>query len=154
MSAMFSLRLGGIEVQCSGTEEFLNTQIPKLLEYVAANKDESASSGSKPEESAKTSTGQKQLTVNSIAAKIGGGSGTELILAACVRLTRDKHTPIRRSDILAELKKATQYYKQTYTSNLGSYLKTLVQNHKLLEQSVDTYALSDNTLTELEAKLA
>jgi hypothetical protein len=160
MEASFLLRLGQIELQCSGSEAFLSAQLPQFLTYIAQNR----SAAETPTQGAGASSGTNQvsagvksvsaLSVSSVAAKLASKSGPDLIIAACLRLTRDGQKTFSRQQILDEMKAASSYYRTSYMSNLTKYLSTLIQGGKLLEQAKDQYALEATNLNELESKLA
>jgi hypothetical protein len=94
------------------------------------------------------------LAINSIAAKLDVKSGSDLVLAACFAITRSNVTSCSRTEILAEMRRATSYYKTSDKNNLSKYIKTLLKDKKILEQSSGSYALSAATRTDLEAKVA
>jgi hypothetical protein len=58
-----------------------------------------------------------------------------------------------RKNILAEMQTASNYYKQTYCSNLSSSLSSLVKDNKLIERSKDNYALAASAKQSMEATL-
>ncbi|MNY37405.1 hypothetical protein D3C86_1719670 [compost metagenome] len=55
-----------------------------------------------------------------------------------------------RNDILTEMKKATNYYKSSYSKNFSNILKTLVNSHKLIERSNSVFALSAPELARIK----
>ena len=95
------------------------------------------------------------MTTNTIASRLGAKKGNDIVIAACAHLSLAKGADtFTRSNILAEMKLATNYYKQTMSKNLSNSLKTLVNQNKLLETATDTYALEASTKAQLEAQLS
>src|SRR5688572_8721918 len=95
-----------------------------------------------------------QLTTNTIAAKLGAKTGSDLALAACAHLSLVKGVDsFQRKHILAEMKLATNFYKNTFGKNLSGCLKTLVNRSKILETTENTYALENKEKTRLEQPL-
>jgi DNA-directed RNA polymerase delta subunit len=95
------------------------------------------------------------MTTKTIASKLSVNSGPELIMATCAYLTLvlNKHN-IGYQEILQEMKSASGYYKQTYTSNLGAYINNLIKGKKLVEVSNKVYSIPANIVKELEVQLA
>jgi hypothetical protein len=155
MSASVLIKIGTIELQCSGSEDFLKEQISQLLSFAEAQSQKIPVPHPQNGQNKPPQDGDGiKLSTSSIAAKIGGSSGTELITAACLRIAHDGQETFKRSEILVEMKSATSYFKASYAKNLSNYLKTLVQGGKLLEQSKDVFALPADVQADLESKLA
>jgi hypothetical protein len=108
-------------------------------------------------ELAGSSSGAKKIqgTTATLAAKLGGVSGPELMMSAAARITfvlgKEK---FHRKDLLEEIKSASSYYKNTYMSNFSSLLNGLVKAGKLMEPSKDNYSLSADSLKNIGAQLA
>lgn len=95
-----------------------------------------------------------QMTTNTIATKLNSSSGADLVTAACAHLCLVKgQDSFKRSHILGEMKLATNFFKKTYSNNLSCALQTLVKGGKILETSVDTYALDAKEKSRLESIL-
>ncbi len=159
MTSKIRIKLGPIEVEYEGTENFLKEELPQLLEAVAnlykqsglpEMKQDSGSTGGTG-----TGTPQLQSTTGGIAAKLGCKSGPELAIAAAARQTfaAGKAT-FSCKDILNEMKTASNYYKSTYSGNLSVILNGLVKDGALLEPAKDTYSLSADKKAELGKQLA
>lgn len=162
MTTKFRIKMGAVEVDYEGTEEFLKAELPALL---AAVSDLYKQSGmAKPNNATEQSAGEGndsgdgellKMSTTTIATKLGVNSGPELALAAAVRLTMVLgKAAFSRKEILDEMKSATGFYKGTYNNNLTSSLVRLTKEQKLNEQSKDIYALTPTTKKELETKLA
>jgi hypothetical protein len=157
LGTSFFIHSDKIEVRLEGSEDFLKEQIKDLLAFIAEHSANLKTTDHEPEESAESPSGNAsnpKISVNSIAAKLGVSKGTDLILAAAYRLTRDGQTSFKRDALADEMKLATNFYKTTYLNNLTAYLKTLMGNQKLLEQSSGVYALHSDAMKELEQRLA
>lgn len=154
MSASLSIKIGEVEIVCSGTEEFVKEQVPQLLAFAdAQSKAAPVKTAKEKEEVSATANGTK-LSASSIASKLGAASGPDLIMAACLRLARDGSNSFTRQQITDEMKSATSYFKASYVGNLTKYLGQLVKAGKLLEQAKDTFALPAKVRDEMEGKLA
>jgi hypothetical protein len=157
LDTSFSIHSGAIEVKLTGSEEFVKGQIKEVFAFIAAHSstvDQGIDGSQKQTPSQPKTNSASKVSVNSVAAKLGVSKGTDLILAAAYRLTRDGQASFKRDALLEEMKQATNYYKGTYTNNLTSYLKTLMGSQKLLEQSTGNYALHADAMKDLEQKLA
>lgn len=153
MSSKIRIKVGDIEVEYEGAEDFLKKELPELLKTVTslhsiANSPGTSGTGFTPK-------GDVKLTTANIAAKLSCSSGPDLVIAACAHLHFvQKSETYDRKTILKEMKKATSYYKSTYSNNLSKSLKNLVQDDKLIEPSTNVFSLHANTLKELHARLS
>jgi len=157
-TSKFRIKMGVIEVEYEGSDEFLKKELPELLAAVSRLHQEHGSSSAAeadsppPKRSAsKTSKG----TTASIAAKLGCKSGGDLLIAAAAQLTfvEGKET-FDRKELTAACRAGKNYFKSTYVNNLTTYLAKLVSSGQLNEVSEDEYALSAPEMKSLEAKLA
>ena len=62
-----------------------------------------------------------------------------------------KQSTVKRKELLTEMQSAKTYYNKTYSSNLTTYLKTLVSEGTVLESGTDTYALSESAISRNKA---
>ena len=163
MSSSVRIKLGPVEFECTASEEFLKVELPVLITGMAQLYKENFAGLQMPNNGAPppagtgvtTPTGnQLELTTNSIAAKLKVKTGSDLVLAAALRLTRTGTVPFTREGIIDQMRAAPAYFKQSYINNLSQCIKALLTAGKLLENAKDTYALSEATKTELEARLA
>jgi len=165
-TSKIKIKLGAIEVEYEGSENFLKEELPHLLSAVSdlyakshaslASSLDSKASPIIPTGSNEISDGRPKLeaTTGSIAAKLDCKSGPELVMAAAARLTLVAQTPtFARQRIIDEMKTAAAYHRATYISNLSAYLNNLVKDGKLNEPSQGTYALTATSLKELEQRL-
>lgn len=161
-TAKMRIKMGPIEVDYEGTEDFLKQELPSILTAISTLYKDAG-----PALQAAVSTGSAAaaggatpppenvgMSVTTIAAKLGVKSGSDLILAAATRLTRGGLANFPRAKLLEEMKQATGYFNANHTSNLSKNLLSLIKAGKLQETAKEIYALSTAARTELEARLA
>lgn len=162
MSSKLRIRIGEVEIDYEGTEEFLKRELPQLLKTAmelhkasgAASASGAVKDGGSGSSAGKGRVGS--LTTGSIAATLGAKSGSELLTAAAAHLALVKDTePFTRKQLLTEMQSATSYYKSSYSPNLTKYIKTALQKGgPLSETSRNHYALTAAARADLEMKLA
>lgn len=156
MEAKIKIKLGPIEVEFEGSEEFLKEELPDLINSVAELYLTKNIQPETPSESERLAgNGAKiQLSTGSIASKLGCESGTELSIAAAAHLTLVKNVEVfSRKMLLEEMRTATSYFKSSYAGNLTPILKTLMKT-AFNEPSVGNYTLTASKKKELRSKLA
>jgi len=155
MTSKIRIKLGPIEVEYEGSEDFLKEELPRFLEAVSNLYKQSGLPAMSPAGASGGGAPQLQGTTGSIAAKLLCKTGPDLIMAAAARLTfvAGQET-FNRKDLLKEMKAAKAYYKTSHRDNLTGSLNGLTKDGKLLEIAKDTYSLSANSKSELGAKLA
>lgn len=163
MSSKLRIKIGDVEIDCEGTEDFLKQELPQLLTtamelrkavgkpQISPNNDKHAQGG--------IGTGSSEvpsMTTAAIAARIGVNSGSGLLKAAAAHLTLVKGVAsYSRQQLLAEMQSATSYYKKNYSPNLSKYIKTALQKEGFLsETATNSYALTAAASAALEADLA
>lgn len=152
MSSKIRIKVGDIEVEYEGAEDFLKKDLPELLKTVTNLHRVTSGPGATDIDSA--NRGDIKLTTANIAAKLNCSSGPDLVIAACAHLYFvQKSDTFDRKTILNEMKKATSYYKASSGGNLSVSLKSLVQEGKLTEPSTNVFSLHANTIKELYARL-
>ena len=159
MSEVVKLKVGSFEYE--GSEEFLISQLPELLDTLSAKLPTNGShtkvqpSGNAAPLQQNSDGGALRLTVTSVAAKTGAKSGSDLIKAvlAHAKIVEAKPT-LHRREILDSMKTATGYYKETMASNMGQYLVSVVKSGEVVECSKDTYTLNPTMLQQYESTLA
>jgi len=83
------------------------------------------------------------------------GVGKDVVTAAAVKLTFvESNESFTRSELLAEAKSATGYYKKSVGANLSNTLDQLVKSGDFTEVSKGTYSLSAHRREELERQFA
>lgn len=157
------IKIGSIELEFEGREEFLKTELLNLFSSILDKYNEKGIQTIQ-EESNPTLIAPKtedtvfnnaNYTTSTIAARMHVNSASGLLLAACANLTlvkrRDSFT---RQEIIMEMKTATHYFKQNYIKNLSKTLLGLIKNQKLSEISKEKYALTAQAKEEMEPILA
>ena len=165
MTSKLRIRIGEVEIDYEGTEEFLKQELPQLLKtamelHKASGAPPSSSSPPAPRGSGGGTGGGSgkhlSLTTASIAASMAAKSGSDLLLAAAAQLTLvGKTETFSRQQLLTEMQGAKSYYKKSYSQNLSKYIKTALQKDgPLSETGTDAYALTAATRAKLEGQLA
>jgi hypothetical protein len=165
VATKIKIKMGAVEVEYEGEESFLKEELPALLaaitelhrvERAQAKKngknDEQGDAGGDQDGDTKTA---KVGTTLSVASKLKVKSGTDLILAALVRLALVKQQlSVPRKELLDEMQTATGFYKSSYSGNLTAYLTRLSKADKINEDAADKYSLKEATRKDLESRLA
>jgi len=161
MSSKLRIRIGEVEIDYEGTEEFLKLEVPQLLKtamelHKAFGGDPRGGGDPTSRGTAAEPVRPISLTTGSIAAKLNAKSGSDLLTAAAAHLAIVKGTmPFTRQQLLEEMQSATAYYKKNYSANLTKYIKKALQKDgPLSETSKNSYALKAAARKELEQKLA
>lgn len=157
MTSKIKIRIGTIELEYEGSEEFLKQELPDLLEAVVKLHDKSGVMAQDGQASHTKSNHNKQpleMTTATIATKIGGKSGPDLAFAACARLgfcaAKDRFS---RKDILTEMQGASSFYRQTYGGNLTKILNGLMADGKITEPATKMYSLTQPSKDSLALSL-
>lgn len=155
------IKVGNVEVECEGSDDFLRKELPELLRVVLELRDPSGDSSDDDADSTIDGTGVGRsagtsvLSTSTVAAKIDAKTGGDLALAAVAALVIGaKKESVSRAEILKAMQGAKAYYKTTYSNNLSKYLATLVKAQDLLDQGNDHFGLQQNKRNELAKKLA
>lgn len=158
MTSKIRIKMGAIEVEYEGSEQFLKEELPELLSAVSKLYKSSALEANNAATGSDAGSGKSTEvvgTTGTLAAILGGGSGPDLALSAAARLTFGlKKEKFIRKEILVEMQSASAYFKPSYSSNLTNILNGLVKDKKLMESAKDTYSLSADSRKSLGAKLA
>ena len=147
------IRVGDIEIEFEGSEEFIKDQIPEILQDIAEIRTTPLSQDAGeidelPQEERKKFA---DLSTTTIARKIDVKTGKELVIAASAYLTFVENKPaFHRREILEAMKSATSYYQRNYSKNLSRYLQQLVRDGSLNVTASGTYALSATARKDLE----
>jgi hypothetical protein len=156
MTSKIKIKLGLVEVEYEGSEEFLKKELPDLLSAISKLYKESGipASGQQPTDQLVSVGSTLGGTTGTIAAKLKVSSGSDLAVAAAARLTLGLgQGSFTRDQLLTEMKSASSYCKKNYISNLSNTLNGLVKSAKFVETAKDTYALSAKTKSDLENRL-
>jgi hypothetical protein len=160
MTSKIKIKMGAIEIEYEGSESFLKEELPALLTAVSDLYKSSAplieASNLAPETTAQSITTKKiEGTTATLAAKLGGSTGPDLLMSAAARLhfVLGKER-FHKKELSDEIKSANNYFKTSYASNLVSLLSGLVKSGRLMEPSKDNYSLSVDSLKNIGSQLA
>jgi hypothetical protein len=162
MTSTLSFKIGGFEVSCTASEDFIKDELLGVIKaaaevYATTNHlpdFEDAKKALASETTAKThKNALNPITITTISSKLKVNSGSTLVLAACLSLHRSGKQNYSRKEITAEMKRASTYFKKTYLNNLSVSLKSLIDSGKLLEQTTNVYAIEAATLQGLEKQV-
>lgn len=149
-----------VELEFEGKEQFLQTSLQALID-TSNNLAEVVPVGalsSSPAEPIATKHGEERtsydLSSNSIAAKLDSSTGPEIAICAVAHLQLCQgKSEVSRQEILAEMKNATNHYKETMSKNLSQILKGLVKSDRLNQRGNNKYALTATEQKSIEVKL-
>jgi len=162
VNSKIRIKLGAIEVEYEGSENFLKEELPALLQAVSDLYAKSSGTLAPPEGESRSSTGEKgnngtgiiEMTTASIASKLGVRSGPELVLAAAAHLRFVKGAEkFPRKQLIEQMRSASSFFKESYVSNLSKTIKVLMKENKFNEPSSEVYALNHTTEQELRSRL-
>jgi len=163
MQSKVRIKIGDVEIEYEGSEDFLKKELPKLLSAFSTLYKESGILTSPTLQSVPTvNEGAGEAagnaisgTTTTIAHKLKCSTGPDLVIAAAARLTLSLgRESFSRKELASEMKNATSFCKVSYISNLTSSLKRLRKKGKLNEPTTNTYALSPAAIEELKTRLA
>ena len=134
MEAKLRIRMGSIEVEYEGSEEFLKKELPDLLQTVlelhgrsledADLEEQTDDSGGKSHNPNRT-----KVSASTAAATLGSKTGSDLALAAAASLViGEGKESFSRAELLKAMQSAKAHYKGTFRNNLSNYISTLVTN--------------------------
>lgn len=165
-TARVQVKIGGLEIDCQGSEIFLKEGMPnlvnQLIDTCLKHKDAIQKIAPVPpppplqnSQSPLSNQSELDLSTETIAARLGAASGSDLAIAAAAHLVLvDQQSKFTRKELLDEMQTATSYYKKTFSDNFSSYLKTLVTKGRINGLSKGSYALTAKELEDLKVKLA
>jgi hypothetical protein len=160
-----SWKLGNLEMQYEGNEEFLKSGFPQLFRelleiYGAGSKNGGLQQPEIPPITDKPiietpSNNNQVLDVNTIAKKLQLEGRKNLVMAACLYLVLVEGKEVfSRDEIIVAMKAATQFYSENSLKSLSQYITSLTTQGYLLERAQDVYAIDGGKLKELQAMLA
>lgn len=163
MTSKVRMKLGELEVECEGTEEFLKAELPKLLSMLSKLQPNAASelrnghrNGSPRTDEASTENDVDEPlgTTETIAARIKCDSAPDLMIAAAAHLTFVSKKPsFTRKDMLAEMKAATSYYNKSMVNNFSKNTSNLIKAGKFSEVTSGSYSLTAKARAEVKKAL-
>ena len=158
MPSKIRIKVGEVEIEYEGEEQFLKQELTGLLTAVANLHNAVGATHKKVPQAASTQSDTTnsvlKLTTTIIAHKLSVKTGPDLLIAAAAHLTLVKQQPtFSRQQLHDEMKSATSYYNKNYSANLSKHFTSALKDNKLTESAKDTYALTAEAIKELEARL-
>jgi hypothetical protein len=154
------LAAGPLTLEYDGDETFFSQEVAK---FVSAFFEQTARlapvHASQPGPSGKTNGGGATSplpshSTNTVAKLLNVQTGPDLIMAAVAKhILVDGNQTVSRQVIMAEMRKASSYYKKTFTSNLSNYLDNLTKADNLRLVSEGVYGLPAKMRDVLGPKL-
>jgi hypothetical protein len=162
VSTRIRIKVGQLEVEYDGTDEFIKHDLLQMVEHVIQLSDTAhlalepydTASESPAVQTAPVETALSDRTPNSVAAALHCDSGSSLLLAAAAYLTFVKGADtFDRGELLDTMREATRFYKGSYSNNLSGYLKTVLKQDDLRQIKEDTYSLGHQAEERLKGEL-
>jgi hypothetical protein len=165
MPTKLKIKMGHIEFEYEGDAAYDNEAVKDLFSHIESlagaappgtfdalpplNDPENGGGGADiPEDIA-------NLSVQTVAARLGGKSTRDVTLAAAAHLqVCEGRRSFTRRELLADMQQANGYYNQIMSSNLSKTLRALVAGKLLMTMTGDQMSLSAKELERLKAKLA
>jgi hypothetical protein len=155
MTTKLKLKLGALEIEFEGSEEFITTGLMPLVEALQKVEVPDLPSPEPATKGGAHKHADATITTSTIAQKLGAASGRDLVLAAIARLLIVKQGEhASRLEILKEMRGAKSYFKRSYNNNLTKTLGALTTSGKFNDLGGDNYSLSAAARQELEQKIA
>lgn len=150
--------VGSMSLEYEGDENFFRDEVGKFIERFTAQATKAPSSpaggGAAPGQHTPAPKGGISHSTNTVAKLLNAQTGPDLIMAAVAKIiVVDGKDTADRATITSEMKKATSYYKKTYTSNLSNSLDNLTKADSLRLVADNVYGLPAKMRETLEPKL-
>lgn len=165
MPTKLKIKMGHIEFEYEGDANYDNEAVKDLFSHL-----ESLAGAAPPgtfdalpplSESEDIQQGREgasdiaNLSVATVAARLGGSSGREVALAAAAQLQICQgKTKFSRRELLAAMKEAHGHYNKSMSGNLTSILQSLIQGKQLLSMADNQMCLSASELDRMRSVLA
>ena len=151
------IKIGQVEVDFEGSEQFLKKDLPDLLESLTKLHEQTGGEID-PSNGSETKTnkpGKFVGTTATLAGKLKSKSAGDLIIAAAAQLTLvEGKSEFARKELHDSVKGASGYYKETVSKNFTNYLNARVKAGDLMEPKNGHYSLSAEKKQQLESALA
>jgi hypothetical protein len=153
------VKLGQLEVECEGTEEFLKDELPKLLDAFLKLQPKVPPAVDRPTaglpDSAGTAGGTGlDFSMPEFANRLEAETAAQLMTAAGAFLMLvKKQVPFKRKELLETMKLASSQFKPAMTSNFDTTKKKLLKEGVFNEPNKGEFTVKAPTLATLKAKL-
>lgn len=160
-SAKIRIKVGSMELEYEGDPSFLTGGIEALL-VTMGDLSSHVPPAPDPAHAApingatqSTSVSAFNFSTNTISANFDAKSGTDVVICAMAQLELVQgKASSNRAEILAEMKTATTYFKETMSNNLTKSFSTLLKSKRINQVAKETYSLSAAERKQVEAKVA
>ena len=142
MSGKIRIKVGEVEVEYEGSEDFIKKELSIILKDVSslyAAFGRKAGGGIIPGK--EKIVGDAGLSATTIAQRLKVTSGPELIMAAALHLTLSGTENFTKKNIREKMRGATGYYKSSYAKNFDAYLTRLVKTGRISHSGGDSYSV-------------
>lgn len=156
MENKIRLKIGPIEVEYEGSEQFIKQELLDMISSVIQIYKSSEILEVTQVVTDEPFVEKKDLVLStgSIASKLSCNNGSDLIIATAAHLTFvAEKSKFSRKEIIQEMQTSTAYYKKSYLGNLTQNLNSLIKSGKLNEPSTGHYSLPAKILSDLRKKL-
>ncbi|WP_413585635.1 hypothetical protein [Bdellovibrio sp. HCB274] len=153
MTAKIILKMGDLEFNFEGSENFIKeelvelmTSIKGLLEYENKKivKSNAFASGA-------ASSVQQTLGINSVAQKLKVKDGKDLVLASAAKISIfGEKIKFTSKDLLLEMRSAVSYFKESYATNLNRQINRMTKEGILNDVGGGYYSLPIDQLKGLQ----
>jgi hypothetical protein len=150
------ISMPGVDIEYEGSQAFVEDKLLTIVERLASVAPQQGAAAVHQNKPGQPSGGTvaEGLSTSTIASKLNVDNGPELIMAAVAKLILvDGLASATRSQLTAEMKSATAYYKATYLNNMSAYLNGLVRKQRLNNVAKDTFSLPVGERQALERTL-
>jgi hypothetical protein len=156
MTMKLSISVGAVSLAFEGSEQDFASKIASYADKIMDLTEQvDLSTTPATGDGTTASKANLQMTMKGICTKLNISNGSELLYAAVASLSVVKGMDkFNRQQINAEMKSAVGFYKATYTSNLSSYIGTLLKDGVLIEIAESTYTVKESERQLMEQKLA
>lgn len=161
MNSSIDLKVGGIELSVhveDGDAASLLEKVIGMLDDVIEKQSKVPQVESKPDVLERSKQAQNNVqregTINTVIAKLGGGTCREIMIAAAAHLILyEGKEKFLRAEWVSRAKEANSW-KVDYSNQMSTAVKRLVDAGIIVENSKDVFSLSMARRAEIEAKLA
>jgi len=150
-----SIRHLGVDVEFEGSEEFIKADLLDLINDITELTKALPASTKSISSSPKSDAGGLDLSVKTIATKLGTSTGSDLARSAAAFLTLvEGRETFTQSELHDAMKTAVGIYKQsTHAKNIGKIITGLLTSNILLQTATGNYSLSQPQRDQIEKAL-
>ncbi len=158
MNGKVRIKFGAMEIDFEGSEQFLKDEFLEMITTIYGLAKESGvdlfQNSIRQSETNSFVNSIGTIGMNTVAQKLLANNGPSLTLAAAVKLdVVDKKSKFTSKEILAEMRKATSYFKSSYSKNCATNISSLIKSGKLNDVGSGYYSIPATLKGELANKL-